>query len=204
LLIKLTNTVIHFIPFHKNTDFTDRGAILNELHKRLFIDGQSTVALVGLGGIGKTQIALQFAHQTTKKVKSISVLWMPAFSMAGYEQACSALVARLKISYEAADDAKDILNTYLESEQAGKWLFILDNADDETVTGGDASDQSGIRGFLPQSSNGRILVTTRRQEIAVHLARNQVIELPEMSSGEARDLLRQLLVDPKKRETTKN
>lgn len=42
------------------------------------------------------------------------------------------------------------------------------------------------------------LVTTRRQEIAVHLARNQVIELPEMSSGEARDLLRQLLVDPKK------
>lgn len=63
---------------------------------------------------------------------------MPAFSMAGYEQACSALVARLKISHEAADDAKGTLKSYLDSEQAGKWLFILDNADDETVTGDDS------------------------------------------------------------------
>ncbi|CAG9986738.1 unnamed protein product [Clonostachys byssicola] len=193
-----SKSVIHFIPFRENPNFTGRGAIIDELHKRLFIDGQNTVALVGLGGIGKTQIALQFAHQTTQKVESTSVLWLPAFSMAGYEQACSVLIARLKISHGATDDAKDTLKTYLESEQAGKWLFILDNADDETVTYGAASLQNGIRSFLPQNSNGKILVTTRKREIAVRLAGNQVIELPKMSFREARDLLQQLLIDPNK------
>jgi hypothetical protein len=69
---------------------------------------------------------------------------------------------------------------YLSSERAGQWLLIIDNADDmEIVTG---SDQvRGIADYLPPSNKGLVLFTTRTQEVAVALARSNVIKLEAMS-----------------------
>ena len=68
LLPSLTNTLdaifrpCYYLPFRKNRQFVGRATILEALEKKLFIEQSETVALVGLGGIGKTQVALQFAY----------------------------------------------------------------------------------------------------------------------------------------------
>ena len=54
------------------------------------------MAVVGLGGIGKTQVALQMAYYTKNK-PGWSVFWLPALSMAGFEQACTQIAGKLSI-----------------------------------------------------------------------------------------------------------
>ena len=50
------------IPFSHNRDFINRGDILKQIDKR-YSKPAGQVALVGLGGVGKSQLAIEFAHR---------------------------------------------------------------------------------------------------------------------------------------------
>ncbi|KJZ71347.1 hypothetical protein HIM_09283 [Hirsutella minnesotensis 3608] len=179
----------HSIPFSKNCQFVGRSEILKTVREKLFGDhGHRSIALVGLGGVGKTQVALWIAHWTNENKSHWSVFWMPAFSRASFERASLELVEELDIEGVEKGDPKQLLRRYLRSSKSGNWLLIVDNADDEEVVFG-IDGENGIYDYLPQTDSGRILSTTRSRQIAVDIAGPEVVDVSQMSEGEARELL---------------
>ncbi|KAL2886102.1 putative acyl transferase acyl hydrolase lysophospholipase [Ceratocystis lukuohia] len=160
-----SHTPIHYIPFHENDNFVGRQQLLSTLDDKLFgRPGFQHVALVGLGGMGKTQIALKLAHTVKKNRPDYSVFWLTVASMAAFGDACKKLAEELNIEATKDEDPKMLVKHHLESTKAGKWLLVLDNADNIEVF--NATMENGIRYFLPQSDDGRILFTTRFRRVA--------------------------------------
>ena len=92
------------------------------------------MALVGLGGVGKTQIALRFVYQIKENRPDFSVFWVPVLSGETAERAYVEIAKKLGLQRSSEDDdVKDLVCQYLSSEKAGKWLLIVDNADDEEL-----------------------------------------------------------------------
>ncbi|UPK92991.1 hypothetical protein LCI18_003926 [Fusarium solani-melongenae] len=185
---------IHDIPFPKNKDFVGREDTIATLKRMLFTEiCDQQVALVGLGGMGKTQIALHLAHWVKDNERDHSVFWIPALSMASFKQACGKLIKKLGIQCDEQEDVKEAVRQYLGSEDAGSWFMVVDNADDMAILDGSA-ETDGLLDFLPQSEAGRILFTTRSQKVAVTAARNAVVRLSEMSTEEASTFLQRSLI----------
>ncbi|CAH0005086.1 unnamed protein product [Clonostachys byssicola] len=166
-----------------------RDDILSKISTTLFTNnGYNRVALVGLGGIGKSQIAIQFAFWVEENKPEVSVFWLSALSKASFEQSCREIMTQCDINQSSAtDDATTVVQQYLSSKASGKWVLILDNVDDAQILG------QPIHYFLPKSRDGLMLFTTRSQEIASDLALSEVIRIPEMSPVEAKGFLEKSL-----------
>ncbi|KAF5986489.1 hypothetical protein FCOIX_1548 [Fusarium coicis] len=186
---------VFLVPFLKNDLFVGREDVLTRLRDLLFEQRQQKVALVGLGGIGKTQIALQLAFWVKENKPDYSVFWMPALSMAGFEQECVKLVKTLGIRCSEGEDAKDAVRQHLSSNDAGSWFLIVDNADDVEIFHKSTHPGGGILDFLPSSDNGRALFTTRSRKAASVAAKATVETLLPMYPEEAVGLLEKSLID---------
>ncbi|RBR16165.1 hypothetical protein FVER53590_13503 [Fusarium verticillioides] len=201
-----TESKSHYLPLPRNKNFTGREGTIAELQKLLFTDpnGQR-VALVGLGGVGKTQIALQLAHLVKKEEqadRSYSVIWMPALSMASFEQACTKMISEFGIEQTNDENAKETFRKFLRSEKAGNWFLIIDNADNIETLYGTAEAPGGIVEFIPDCEHGYILYTTRSREVAVSVAQNNVVKLSEMDDEDAKALLKSSLIEKNQMQDT--
>ncbi|PVH94209.1 kinesin light chain [Periconia macrospinosa] len=176
---------IYSIPFLKNRSFVGRKAELDMLKQKLMVDRTCRkMSIVGLGGTGKTQVALQFAYAVKKAWPEFSIFWMPAVSMESFEQACGDIVTALHIRQTADDDVKELVKRHLSTARAGKWLLVVDNADDRDVVIG-SRQTKGVVDYLPQSEEGVVLFTTRVRELAVSLTRGDVLKLGPMDRPDA-------------------
>lgn len=144
----------HNLP-PRNPDFVGREAELQRLIEALSgPDDQPLVltqAITGLGGVGKTQTALAFAHS---QLASCRLVWWlnaeePATLAADY-----ATLARPLGLPEQADQAE--LNARIRDtlQASDGWLLVFDNAEDRAI----------LRPYLPTSGQGRILITSRRTD----------------------------------------
>ncbi|KAF9775391.1 hypothetical protein IL306_006502 [Fusarium sp. DS 682] len=185
---------VFLVPFLENPLFVGRDDVLMKLQSLLFERNNRKVALVGLGGIGKTQIALQLAYWIKEKKQDYSVFWVPALSRASFEQACMQIVNSCDIPTSDSDNAIESVRQYLSSKRAGKWLLVVDNADDAQTIMGSVGAESGMYRSLPQSDEGRILFTTRYRKVAVSVAGRNIVEVPAMSRDEARNYFKQALI----------
>jgi hypothetical protein len=148
------------------------------------------LSVVGLGGTGKTQMALQFAYSVKERWPEFSILWVPALSMESFEQACASVAKALHISQADSgndEDVKELVQQYLSSSRAGRWLLVVDNADDVDIFFG-TEQSKGIADYLPESETGVVVYTTRTPEIA-ELARGDVLELGAMDRQDAATFL---------------
>jgi tetratricopeptide (TPR) repeat protein len=154
------------------------------------------MSIVGLGGMGKTQVALQFAYEVKEAQPEWSIFWLPAVSMESFEQACAGIVQALHISQrrKEEDDPKELVKQYLSSSRARRWLLVVDNADDPNILFGGSEQSGGIVDYLPESEGGVTVYTTRTVEVAVSLTRGDVLELGAMDRGDAIDFLSESLV----------
>ncbi|KAJ5984268.1 hypothetical protein N7481_006367 [Penicillium waksmanii] len=173
---------VHYvIPSLENHHFTGRESTLDELKQKLFLQGNTAekVALFGLGGIGKTQVALQLARWVKTHIPDCSIFWAPALSLESFEQACSQISKKLQIEQHLdGENAMELVHQHLSAEKAGKWLFIVDNAD----SGGLLFDD--LYRYFPASKSGVTLLTTRDHEVAFSFAGRDTILLERMRTEE--------------------
>ncbi len=141
----------------RNAGFTGRNSVLERLRDQLAHSPMSVVlpvALHGLGGVGKTQVALEYAHRF--KADYDLVWWVDAEQPDQINRSLAELAARLGIrvgeSYtDAAREARELLRT---GKPYQRWLLIFDNAD----------DPNDLREYLPTGGGlGHILITSRNQ-----------------------------------------
>ncbi len=85
-----------------------------------------------------------------------------------------------------------LVKDWLSSEHSGRWLLILDNADDPEVFGSINDDGKSLLPYLPRSGNGHVLITSRFQRVARTLVSSEdsLIHVTPMTSLEAVSLLR--------------
>jgi MoxR-like ATPase len=74
------------------------------------------VALIGLGGVGKTQVALALAFWTKENKADWPVFWVPTLSEATFEQAYTDIASQLEIRSGDDQDVKESVRQYLSSE----------------------------------------------------------------------------------------
>ncbi len=185
----------HYIPFPKNKRFVGRDRALDTLEQMFFTQECQRVAVMGLGGVGKTQVALKFAYWAKENKPDYSIFWVPALSDASFEQAYTEMARKLPVRKDTDDEnPMESVRQYLSSEAAGPWLLIVDNADDMGMFFGSSDTPGGIIEYLPESEGGLTLFTTRSREVAVAVAGNDVVELHEMSPQEATNFLEKSLI----------
>ena len=189
-------------PFRRDPDFVDRGDLLSRVDERCS-QPAGRAALVGLGGVGKSQLAIEHTYRTRERSPDIWIFWVHASNAARFEQGYRDIANVVKIA--GREDPKahifKLVHDWLRGCE-GKWLMILDNVDDAGfLVNGQAviqsqSNDSGrqtlrpLRDYLPQSQNGSILITTRSQESALKLSeRNDLIPVDPMDASNAVQLL---------------
>ncbi|OHW99554.1 kinesin light chain, partial [Colletotrichum incanum] len=179
------------VPFGRNENFVGRDAILTQLLARIppntYEDTCQRTAIVGLGGMGKTQVAIEAAYRVRDECPGCSIFWVPAVDMTMFENAYRDIGRAFNVRGIEDDktDVKGLVKAALEQDDIGNWLIVIDNADDVELL----FTSSKLATYLPSSRKGSILLTTRNHQAAARFSRSQVIRLSEMGAIEATQLL---------------
>jgi tetratricopeptide (TPR) repeat protein len=143
------------VPFARNPHFAGRDKLLDDVTSSLATG--RPVALVqmihGLGGVGKRQIAVEFAfrHETEYD----AVFWVPAQSRAALREGLAALAREIGLADQTETGQAAALTAVLTwlSDQS-RWLLVLENA----AAPGEIAD------LVPRDPGGHILVTSRHTD----------------------------------------
>ncbi|KAM7224286.1 hypothetical protein V8F06_000067 [Rhypophila decipiens] len=158
--------------------FTGREEILEKLS--LFFDKRENnpmprrqFLLYGMGGVGKTQIALKFKQLMEAEERFQHIFFVDATDEATIEE------CYMRISAEQGFQANDISRVlHWMATTKDEWLLILDNCPDEDFTR-----------YLPSSDRGNVLYTSRRSVMKLTLPDTDTLEVEVMGETEAVDLL---------------
>ncbi|KAB5566910.1 P-loop containing nucleoside triphosphate hydrolase protein [Coniochaeta sp. 2T2.1] len=188
------------IPFSRDPDFVERGDILDQIDKRC-TEPAARVALVGLGGVGKSQLAIEYAHRIAAKQPDTWVFWVHAGTQARVEEGFRAIADTVKLPSRNQPKANllQLVYGWLCNERNGRWVMVLDSADDRDVfygpTSGEVRNDRSFATYLPQSRNGSIIITTRDKDLASRLTgrRQNMIEVGPMAQRDALTLLEKKL-----------
>ncbi|MEU5001298.1 FxSxx-COOH system tetratricopeptide repeat protein [Streptomyces sp. NPDC021622] len=138
----------------RNPNFTGRERQLTELAEHLERGRTAAIlpqAMYGLGGVGKSQLAVEYIylHQSAYDL----VCWIPSDRTSGITNALAQLASRLGIAHgsEPTVTVPAVLDALRRGEPYSSWLLVFDNAENvETLTP-----------FLPNSGSGAVLITSR-------------------------------------------
>ncbi|MGW5466726.1 FxSxx-COOH system tetratricopeptide repeat protein [Streptomyces chartreusis] len=140
----------------RNSSFTGRSALLETLRDGLGSSnsGGSTApcALYGLGGVGKTQIALEYVHRFAADYDL--VWWIPSEQSELVVSSLTDLARRLglRVGDDAAQAAQEVRDHLRQSSSTLRWLLVFDNAD----------EPEEVSKHFPGGA-GHVLVTSRNQ-----------------------------------------
>jgi tetratricopeptide (TPR) repeat protein len=176
--------IIYEVGAQRTTFFVDRPTILHRIEEAFAKPTPSSVTkvtvLLGLGGQGKTQMALEHCRIEKSKGNLRAIFWINASSPDALRGGYRVIAGRIQpqSSFKDDDDAVKFTIQYLASWDH-PWLIVLDNLDRP-------DEMANIREYLPQSSVGHILITSRH-EATKELGSS--IALDAMEEEEALELL---------------
>ncbi|KAH7123000.1 hypothetical protein EDB81DRAFT_913094 [Dactylonectria macrodidyma] len=193
------------VPFERNEAFVGREDVLQLLLDRIPPSANQDMcqrtAIEGLGGVGKTQLALEAAFRLRRTHPSCSVFWVPAIDASTFEKAYRGIGRLLGVSGidESQADIKALVNAALSQVEAGQWLLVIDNADDPSLMFG----PTGLSTCFPSSMNGSLLLTTRTREVAVRLdiPGTGILRTTKMSREEAMEMIAERLTESQMQDT---
>lgn len=167
------------VPYQRNRYFTGRSAVLHHIHELLTIEQSATglprCAVSGLAGVGKTQVAVEYAYLHAAAYAAI--FWVSGESEETLSASFGALALLLGLPEQHMRDQRRLVEAVLRWFNSHRdWLLIIDNVEQlETVAP-----------YIPCTRQGALLLTTRLLTLGT-LA--QVIELAPLSNAEGTHFL---------------
>lgn len=165
------------------TNFVGRGALLKELNGQTFdkdhVKRRKIVVLFGMGGVGKTQIAIEHAIQNQNRYTAVA--WLNGkteeslkVSIAGFaEQIPLPAVldgnGKLHSDESSLQAAVVAVRQWLEARDNSNWLLIIDNVDKQAFQNEESDFNNGhydLSKHLPSCSQGTIILTSRLSKLA--------------------------------------
>lgn len=185
--------VLNLASFPEATKFVAREKELSKIHELLQDQsGRSCVILHGLGGMGKTQLAITYAKR--HKEKYTAIFWLNANDEDSLKLSFRDIAQQVLRQYpsigelSSVDQDRDlnqvvsVVRGWLDSPQNTRWLLIYDNFDNPKTPGNTDDSAVDIRPFLPRADHGSIIITTRssqvRQGEQIHIQK-----LPDIREG---------------------
>jgi tetratricopeptide (TPR) repeat protein/transcriptional regulator with XRE-family HTH domain len=164
-------TALWTVPYARNPHFTGRDDLLRQLEQLLAAEkpGQpmsihqaaltQTQAIKGLGGIGKTQIAVEYAYRAREQKRYRDIMWISAGSSETILTSFVDLARLLPTLVGQEANPHTIIAAILRwlEQRVPPWLLIFDNADDLSL----------VQPYLPRQGNGNILLTTRANAVGM-------------------------------------
>ncbi|HLX40131.1 MAG TPA: NB-ARC domain-containing protein, partial [Ktedonobacteraceae bacterium] len=163
------------VPYRQNVFFTGRSALLAQVHTSLVAHRHARLVppqtFSGLGGVGKTQVALEYAYRYGHEYHT--VIWMRASSRETLTSDYAAITELLNLPEQHEQDQRQMIRAVKAWLAAmTRWLLIFDNVEDLDL----------LDDFLPSPVRGHILLTTRMQ-ITGTMAETLEIETMDLEEG---------------------
>ncbi|KAI2624480.1 hypothetical protein GGS21DRAFT_322124 [Xylaria nigripes] len=185
------------IPFAPNEDLVHRAELTSWLGQLAPASpGHHAAVLWGLGGSGKTQIALAYAYSRCSD-PNCSVLWVRANSETAFVQDYQSIARKIGLaSYLKGEQLLHAVREWIEKNP--NWVLVLDKADDPALFRSSQERQleSGepklnLNDFVPRcmTGTGTVLWTSCDRRIASLVSPRQAMSVVQMAPGEARILL---------------
>lgn len=188
-----------------------RDQLLGELQRALRKPSGNSIILVGMGGAGKSTVAVSFAERVLRARipwRRTLVWWVAAGDQASLAGALVTVARQLGAAGEDIDaigagtvDAPDRLWALLEGVRHHKWVLIFDNADDPSVlarptrapVGGDVSGNVGSvadgTGWVRPARRGLVLVTSRNSNPATWGRNSRILPVDQLEEDDAARVL---------------
>ncbi|WP_406501113.1 FxSxx-COOH system tetratricopeptide repeat protein [Streptomyces sp. NBC_01590] len=158
----------------RNTRFTGREELLNKTYQALQDagSGAGVVALYGMSGVGKTQLAAEYVYRFGSEYDV--VWWVPADRRALYRQRLAELAPELGLStgVEYGERLRAVRDALRRGEPHSHWLLVLDGAD----------EPEHIWDLVP-TGPGHVLITSRNPEWDEH--NSNLVEVPVYNRDES-------------------
>ncbi|KZL70166.1 vegetative incompatibility protein 2, partial [Colletotrichum tofieldiae] len=159
--------------------FTGRTDILEKMDRHFCERTQSSprrlLRISGMGGVGKTQIALKFRDLYGSRFAQ--VFWINAASEDSIYESLRVMTAELFGGEPTKPDIGRVLQ-WLERNTKEEWLLVFDN-----------NDSIDISKYLPPGNNGNILFTSRHNDVSPSLDGSQTLAIDTMKEDDALALL---------------
>jgi tetratricopeptide (TPR) repeat protein len=174
------------VPYWRNPFFTGREEVLTGLYSA-FASLQASLrvqALNGLAGVGKTQVAVEYAYRYASSYQA--VLWVHADSPEILLSSFVDLAEVLNLPEKNETNQPLIVKAVKQwLQRNNRWLLIVDNLEDMDL----------LRDVVPSPHSGHILVTTRAHRTG-HVARHINLEPMQAEDGALLLLRRAKLLIP--------
>jgi tetratricopeptide (TPR) repeat protein/DNA-binding XRE family transcriptional regulator len=167
------------VPHPRTPFFTGREDILQQLTTILTTaqipELSKSCALSGLGGIGKTQTAIEYAHR--RALDYTAVFWISAETTESLFSSAMAIAHLLNLPEGQEPEEQWVVTAVIRwLSTHDNWLLILDNVENIEL----------VKGFLPAARYGSLLLTTRRQALGIT---SSILDLKPLTAEEGQQFL---------------
>ncbi|CAG8393850.1 unnamed protein product [Penicillium salamii] len=177
------------VPFAHDPDFVSRDTLLQQIHKKSSVAG-SRIVLVGLGGVGKSQLAIEYSYHIRSQSPATWVFWVHTSNKARFEQSFRDIAEQIKIP--------DLLDN-VDNDQL-LCSFSVTSKEDPISSRTNGSTKPLLE-YIPRCLNGSIVITSRTRNVALKIADHKdLIEVKPMEESEALKLLQRKLNQPSESE----
>lgn len=172
----------YYYPSRNISQFVEREAELDKIQQALSSADKNRpryAVLIGMGGQGKTSLAIEYCRRSAENKRYRTILWVDASSPLALERSFSTCADRISSETRKLDDFAATVQFVKDALDGHDWLMVFDNYDQP-------EDFDDFSNFHPDHGNGAVLITSRHADAA---ALGTDVQLEGMKENEGIELL---------------